>query len=418
MHRILLRITLIVLAGGIAFAGLFWLALPEYDRPSPGVIWRYLVDPLYVVNTPIAYQLLGTAMGADERALAEHIELPPGQRIGIYAAGIPHARVLHFTAGGHLLVSQALKGRVTLLLPDADGDGRADGARVLLEDLDVPNGLAIRAGWLYVAQVQEIARVRFDGTSGRISGALESILALPDTTGHNLRPLRFGPDGWLYTAVGTACNACVADDPREGTVMRVRPDGSSPEVVARGFRNVTDLGWHPRSGALYALDVGRDFAGEDFPPEELNRIAPGGFYGFPYLHGAGLPDPDLPPPDEALAKRALGPDHVFTAHSTPLGLAFLPASPGGGVAEALVALHGSWNRTEKVGYEVVQLRFGPGARIEQRRFATGFEREGEVIGRPVHVAPGPDGAIYVSDDYAGAVYRIAPQTRSGISSRP
>jgi len=416
MYR-LLRAGLLGIAALLAAVGAVWLALPEYDRPDLAEIWRYASDPRYVVNVPIAYQILRIGMGAEDRVLAERIDLPPGHRIRVYADDLPHARVLCFTAGGHLLVSQGLEGRVTLLEPDRDGDGRADGARVLLEGLRFPNGLAVRAGWLYVAQPGGVARVRFDESAGGISGELETILELPDTHGHNTRPLRFGPDGWLYTAVGTACNACVIGDPRQGVVLRVRPDGGPPEVVASGFRNPADLGWHPVTGALYALDVGRDFAGDDFPPEELDRIEPGGFYGFPFFHGDGLPDPDLPPPDEQLARSARGPAHEFPAHSTPLGLAFLPGVAGGDTPEALVALHGSWNRTTRVGYSLVGLAWDAEGRIRERPFATGFGSDDDVIGRPVHVAPGPDAAIYVSDDFAGVVYRIERPSRRR-SARP
>lgn len=401
MYKIARAILLPFAALSSLILGIWWL-IPEYDRPDPAEIWRYVTDPLYVVNTPIAYQLLGTAMGAaEDRELAARISLPRGGRIGVYAGDIPHARVLLFTSGGHLLVSQTLHGRVMLLEPDRDGDGRADGARVLLEELRFPNGMALREGWLYLAEPTRVSRVRFDEATGRLAGRLEPILELPDTIGHNLRPLRFGPDGWLYTAVGTSCNACVVDDPLQGTILRLRPDGNGSEVVARGFRNVSDFGWHPRTGALYALEVGRDFAGEDFPPEELNRIEPGAFYGFPFFHGDGLPDPELEAPPD-LARSARGPAHELTAHSTPLGITFLDADP----VEALVALHGSWNRTTKVGYELIALRWGSDGSITQRDFARGFEQGGDVIGRPVHVTPGPDGAIYLSDDYAGAVYRI------------
>jgi len=406
MRRLLPALVCLALAAG----GIWWL-LPESDRPQLREIWHYATDPLYVVNAPVAYQLLGLAMGAADSALAERIELPEGYRIGVYARDLPHARVLSFTSAGHLLVSQPLKGRVTLLEPDRDADGRADAARVLLEDLRLPNGIALRDGWLYLAQPARISRARFDEQSGRLRGTLEPVLALPDTSSHNLRPLRFGPDGWLYTAIGTPCNTCVVDDPRLGAILRVRPEGGELEVVASGFRNVTDLAWHPRSGALHALDVGRDFAGDDFPPEELDRIVTGGFYGFPFLHGAGVPDPDLPPPDAELERGAVGPVHEFMAHSTPLGITFLPSEATGGSTTALVALHGSWNRTTPSGYALVSLRWRDDGTIAQADFATGFQSSGDVIGRPVQTAIGPDGAIYLSDDYAGAVYRIAKSTR-------
>jgi glucose/arabinose dehydrogenase len=180
----------------------------------------------------------------------------------------------------------------------------------------------------------------------------------------------------------------------------MRPEGGQPEIYATGLRNVVDLGWHPTTGELYATEVGRDFMGDDLPPDELNRIERGAFYGFPFLHGDGIPDPDLAPPDAASISEARSPAYAFPAHSTPLGLTFLASG------EALVALHGSWNRSQKVGYEIVALRWDRDG-IAVSAFASGFERDEDVVGRPVDVIEGPDGAIYVSDDYAGAIYRIA-----------
>jgi glucose/arabinose dehydrogenase len=399
----------LVLAALVAVSGAILACVPQYDRPSPRQIVSFWTDPAYTVNAPVAYEMLGIAMGVpEEEELRARFELPEGYRMGVYAAGLSHVRFLHFTSGGHLLASQSMKGRVLLLDPDRDADGRADGARVLFADLTLPHGLEIHAGWLYVAEVDRISRVRLDERTGEVAGELERIATLPATSGHSLRPLEVGPDGWLYTAVGTDCNACIPEGPLEGTILRMRPDGSGLEVHASGFRNVTDLGWHPGTGDLYANEVGRDFLGDTLPPEELNRIEPGGFYGFPYLSGGTLPDPEFGALDPDPG-RALPPAHLFDAHATPLGLAFpdgahVPAELRG---RALVALHGSWNRRTKVGYKVVSLRWRDDGGIEQSDFISGFERDEDVVGRPVDVTVGPDGAVYVSDDYAGAVYRIA-----------
>jgi hypothetical protein len=182
--------------------------------------------------------------------------------------------------------------------------------------------------------------------------------------------------------------------------------------------------WRPATGELYATDNGRDLLGDDFPPCELNRIEAGGFYGWPYANGDNQPDPDLGAGNEDRIRAAIPPVHGFGAHQAPLGIAFVrgAAAPAELRGAALVALHGSWNRTRKAGYKVVSLHFADDGSIEERDFLVGFERDGNVIGRPVDVAEGPDGAIYVSDDYAGAVYRVARARASaappGAPARP
>jgi mono/diheme cytochrome c family protein len=221
--------------------------------------------------------------------------------------------------------------------------------------------------------------------------------------------VRIGPDGFLYLSIGSSCNACEEADARRAALLRYRPDGWDGELFATGLRNAVGFDWRPQTGELYATDNGRDLLGDDFPPCELNRIVAGGFYGWPYANGDNRPDPDLGPGHEDRIRAALPPVHAFRAHNAPLGIAFVrsAAAPPALRGAALVALHGSWNRTRKDGYKVVSLHWQPDARIEERDFLVGFERQGDVIGRPVDVAEGPDGSIYVSDDYAGSIYRVA-----------
>jgi glucose/arabinose dehydrogenase len=191
----------------------------------------------------------------------------------------------------------------------------------------------------------------------------------------------------------------------------MQPDGSRRELFATGLRNSVGLDWAPWDGALYATENGRDMLGDDVPPEELNRIVDGGFYGWPYVHGFRILDPDLGKGHEALLQTALDPAHGFRAHNAPLGIRFLRQAklPSGYERAALVALHGSWNRRAPDGYSVVSLHWDEAGRIEEKPFLTGFRTGGNLIGRPVDVTEGPDGAIYVSDDYAGVIYRVAWQ---------
>lgn len=375
---------------------------------ASGCLWRLFPEP-YAVNTPVLHYLLGTSAGApDAEALQHRIRVPEGFAVAVYADGLARPRFLRFTPAGDLLVSQPNDGRILLLARDADDDGRADGERVLLDGLAWPHGFDLHDGWLYVAQSESLVRIRFDAERGAVKGALETVAPLPEGVGHWYRNVRIGPDGAAYVTVGSSCNVCEEEDPRHATMLRFALDGSGQEVVARGLRNAEGFDWHPDSGEIYATEAGRDFLGDDFPPEELNRIVPGGFYGWPYANGANVPDPDYGEGKEELIATARPPAHEFPAHTTPLGITFLrdPRWPDDYRHAALVALHGSWNRNKKQGYEVVSLHWREDGSLEERPFLSGFLRGDDVIGRPVDVAEGPDGAAYVSDDHAGAIYRI------------
>jgi hypothetical protein len=225
----------------------------------------------------------------------------------------------------------------------------------------------------------------------------------------------------MYVSIGSSCNVCIEKDRRRAAIVRYRTDGSGEEIYASGLRNSVGFDWQPGTGDLYATDNGRDMLGDNFPPCELNRIVQGGFYGFPFANGDRVPDPDLGKGHEAEIARSILPVHGFRAHNAPLGITFVrnPKAPPELTGTALVALHGSWNRTKKDGYKVVSLRWGEGGAIVERDFLWGFEKDENVIGRPVDVAEGPDGAFYVSDDYAGAIYRVTYGAQSSATiARP
>lgn len=357
--------------------------------------------------------------------MLQRLRPPRGYSVTRYAAGLENARFLRFSTAGDLLVSQPRLGLVSLLERDADGDGRADARRILLEGLDRPHGLDFHAGWLYVAESGAIGRIRFDPYTRAVSGSFERVVSgLPSGGNHWTRTIRFGPDGWLYVSIGSSCNACVEQDRRRAAIVRYRPDGSGEEIFATGLRNAVGFDFYPQDGTLYATDNGRDLLGDDFPPCEWNRVEKGGFYGWPFVNGDRVADPDLGAGRAAEVARSIPPAHAFRAHNAPLGVTFVrgeraPASLRG---SAVVALHGSWNRTRKDGYKVVSLAPAPDGSWVEADFLTGFLRGDDVIGRPVDVAEGPDGAIYVSDDYGGAVFRVGqgprPESTDAGSVRP
>lgn len=369
------------------------------------------MSPVRVSDTRVLLDfLLGRGIeppSAD--TVSAQLRVPPGFRIQVYSSEVPLARVIVFTGSGDLLVSRTRNDVVSILDRDRDGDGTADGHRVLLDGLDGPHGLALHEGWLYIAERTQVSRTRFDEASGTVTGALEPVLTGLTADGrHQTRTIGFGPDGWLYLSQGSSCDVCVEDDPRRATIMRMRADGSEAAIYASGLRNSVGFDWAPWDGALYATDNARDLLGDDFPPDELNRVEQGRFYGWPNVHGNGVPDPQYGAQYSGPTKPA-DPVHGFRPHNAPLGIRFLRAAgmPPGYERSALVALHGSWNRSTPDGYKVVALRWNDDGTIKESDFLTGFLGPDGIIGRPAFVTEGPDGAIYVSDDYAGVIYRVS-----------
>lgn len=370
---------------------------------------RLLLPERFAVNAPLGQLLLGRGRPAPPaEAVGSLLSVPEGFSIELWVDGVPNARMLRATPAGDLLVSTPRSGRILLVERDAS-ERRPRAVLPLLEGLDRPHGLDLHDGWLYVAEAGAVSRVRFDATNRRTEGGVERVVSdLPAGGNHWTRTVRFGPDGWMYVSIGSSCNACAETDARRATLMRFRPDGSEGEIFARGLRNSVGFDWQPGTGDLYATDNGRDLLGDDFPPCELNRVVRGGFYGWPYANGQRVPDPDLGAGREAEIAGSIPPAHGFRPHNAPLGIAFLhgDAWPPAYRDAAIVALHGSWNRTRKDGYQLVSVHWGPYGTIEERPFLTGLLREDEAIGRPVDVLATDEGTLYVSDDYAGAIYRI------------
>ncbi|GAB5451709.1 MAG: hypothetical protein Hals2KO_20370 [Halioglobus sp.] len=345
---------------------------------------------------------------ADATTVRSRYRTADGFSVSLYASDLPRARFLHITDAGDLLVSRPHAGDIVLLRRDANADGKPDAREVLIDSLQRPLGVDTHDGWLYIAESHRVIRLPFNSASGATHGEPEVVIdGLTDNGNHWSKTLGIGPDKRLYLAQGSTCNVCEEEDSRRATLMRFGLDGGDAEMVATGLRNSVGFDWAPWSGELYATDNGRDLLGDDFPPCELNLIREGGFYGWPYFNGDNVPDPDMGTEPKAAERTPIAPAHPFRAHNAPLGIRFLDAQalPADFSRSALVALHGSWNRSEPDGYKVVSLHFTADG-IEERDFLWGFHKDGEISGRPVDVAQGPDGAIYISDDYAGAIYRV------------
>tara|TARA_B110000503_G_scaffold27555_2_gene44023 strand:+ start:17314 stop:18828 length:1515 start_codon:yes stop_codon:yes gene_type:complete len=363
--------------------------------------------------------LLNTLLGvpgpaANDATVRQRYQVPDGFTLELYAADLTRARFLRFTPAGDLLVSRPGMGDIVLLRRDADGDGHPDARETLMTELKRPLGLDIAGDWLYVAESNRISRIRFNSDTGTVNGDIQPLVeGLTDNGNHWSKTLRIGPDQKLYLAQGSTCNVCEEKDPRRATMMRFELDGSDPQIIATGLRNSVGFDWAPWSGELYATENGRDMLGDNFPPCELNLIEEGAFYGWPYYNGDNIPDPDMSAYPLAKERSPSPPRHSFRPHNSPLGITFLSGDtlPPQYQKSALAALHGSWNRSTPDGYKVVSLHWTQDG-IEERDFLAGFNRDGGISGRPVDVAQGPDGAIYISDDYAGAIYRVAYQDSS------
>ena len=379
----------------------------------------------WVVRGPVLDFLTGGQIKPPaEVALGSHFTLPEGFSMGIFAT-VEHPRVMKFTAAGDMIVSSLRPGKIFLVRGDKDGDGRSDGQRLLLEGLQAPHGVALRDGYLYVAETGRVTRHAFDAIAGVITGPREIILdELPSDDGHRTRTIEFGPDGMLYLTVGSSCNVCIEKHPYRAAMLRMAPDGSDARLFATGLRNSVGFDWQPSTGRLYATDNGRDLLGDDTPNCELNMVDDGQDYGWPYAFDNRIADPDFGPDNPGKVSASTGMVHGFGGHRAPLGIRFLRPGlePAGYEGAALVALHGSWNRSVLAGYKVVSLHFGADGSVRQQDFLSGFEKDGDVSGRPADVIQGPDGAIYVADDYAGSIYKIAAAgqvvANDTISERP
>ena len=336
------------------------------------------------------------------------IRLPSGFAIELFARDLGYPRFMALDPRGTLLVSVPRAGRV-IALPDDNRDGRADAVVPVVEGLDLPHGLAFLDGQLYVAETGRVLRFDYDPATRRVGGAPTVIVPdLPARGSHWTRTIAIGPDRRLYVSVGSSCNSCEERDRRRAAIYRYDADGRAGAPFAAGLRNAVGIAFRPGAAELWATVNGRDWLGEDRPAEYVTRVEEGGFYGWPYCHWtpAGLaPDPDLGGGDHCKAARR--PDLLYQAHTAPLGLAFYTGSqfPSEYRGDFFVALHGSWNRSVPVGYKVIRVRLGGTAPVAED-FATGWLVGGRPWGRPVDLAVAPDGALFLSDDSLGAVYRI------------
>jgi glucose/arabinose dehydrogenase len=346
---------------------------------------------------------------------AARLKAPAGFRISQFAEGLGNVRMLTVALDGKVYATRRDEGDV-VLLKDENRDGRADG-HVVVARRPQMHGIALSGNQMYLATVKDVfvADRRPDGTLGELRRIIDD---LPDGGQHPNRTLAVGPDGMLYISVGSTCNACAETSPEHAALLRAKPDGSTRTIHSAGLRNTIGFAWHPTSGALWGMDHGIDWLGDDEQKEELNQLMPGTQYGWPYVYADNRFNPQDEPPGEMSmeqwARMSRTPQLLYTAHAAPMQMAFYTAAqfPAEYRGDAFIAMRGSWNRNPPSGFEVARIRFTDGKPVAIEPFATGFlvEQPGGKwghVGRPTGLAVAQDGALLVSDDKNGVIYRIA-----------
>lgn len=346
-----------------------------------------------------------TACGKTAPGLAD-IRLPEGFSIEVFADKVPNARSMTWSPAGIVYVGNRRGSSVYAVVVDKSGQ-RASAVHEIASGLNMPNGVAYRNGSLYVAEVNRI--LRFDAIDERLEDPPSPVVVvddLPDETHHGWRYIAFGPDGKLYVPIGAPCNICNEDG--HALILRMDPDGGNREVVAQGVRNSVGFDWHPESRDLWFTDNGRDLLGDDVPPCELNHLrSVGQHFGYPYCHGSDISDPEF-----GIAKSCeefTPPAMSLGPHVAPLGMKFYRGEmfPADYRGQVFIAEHGSWNRSSKIGYRITMVRLDGDKAVSYAPFAEGWLQGEEVSGRPVDILEMADGALLVSDDMGGRIYRIA-----------
>jgi glucose/arabinose dehydrogenase len=349
-----------------------------------------------------------TNNGGNENAGdTSEIKLPPGFSIGVYAADVPGARSMTLSPSGVLFVGT--RGNKVYAVTDTNKDYKADNVITIASGLNRPNGVAFRNGSLYVAEISKVWR--YDNIENNLENPSTPVLVsdeFPSDTHHGWKFIAFGPDGKLYVPVGAPCNICLRDDNEKyASITRMNPDGSELEVFAHGIRNSVGFDWNPKTNELWFTDNGRDMLGDDIPSDELNRAPEKGLhFGYPFVHQGDIPDPEFG--EGVDLSKYVKPVLKLGPHVAALGMRFYTGNmfPEEYKNRIFIAQHGSWNRSQKIGYRVMSVKLNGNKVVSYEPFAEGWLQGDSVSGRPVDLLVMPDGSMLLSDDFAGVIYRI------------
>jgi len=398
---------LIALAVAAAFAA---PALSQ-DKPKPPPAWQQGKPPAMGESklAPHAGKMTETPAG---EIPVNKLKVPAGFKVELWASGLPGGRAMALSEDGKkVYVGTRIIGRVY----EVSDEGSKRSVRVVVDKLTQPSGVAFNKGSLYVMAIDKV--LRYDGIEKNPSVQPVDLTAkfdLPKEQHHNWKYIAFGPDGKLYVPFGGPCNICEPPTNEYAQIRRYNADGSGKEVIARGVRNSVGFDWHPKTKELWFTDHGRDWLGDNTPNDELNKISKPGkeFFGFPYCHAQGIADPDVKKakPCDGVTK----PMALMGPHAAVMGVKFYTGKmfPAEYQNTMFIARKGSWNRSKPNGFDVVNVREGEGGKVTMKPFLTGFNEDKESYkfwGRPAYVAQMPDGALLVSDEQVGAIYRISYQ---------
>ncbi len=353
---------------------------------------------------PIAPPPIPTAA---EKLPVGKLKLPKDFHVEVFMAKVANAREMCIGERGTVFVGSRLIDKVHAIY---ERDGKRQ-LKVIASGLHRPNGVACYKGSLYIAEVSRVSRI--DNVEDHLDAPPAPATVyedLPKDEAHGWKFISIGPDGKLYVPVGQPCNNCLPP-PTHGQIRRVNLDGSGAEVVARGIRNTVGFDWHPLTGELYFTDNGRDWFSEDIPEDELNRVTKmGEHFGAPFCYQGNISDAEFGWGHSC--SEFTPPVALMGPHSATLGMRFYTGSmfPAEYRNAIFVARHGSWNRTRKVGGDIVVVKLNADGSVRSvEPFLTGFLQENNYVGRPVDVAFLKDGSMLVSDDFNGAVYRVTYQ---------
>lgn len=408
MKKLLLLVSLLLILG-------IFIA-PSYFKEKVGDIRPAILPPKEVSEPQEPKESNGQKVGGT----ADYLQVPTGFKIGIFAKSIENARDLEFSPQGILLVSSPSNGAV-VALPDKNKDGVADSAITVLSKLNRPHGLAFFNGKLFVAEESQVSRYNWDEST--LTATLDKkLFDLPRGGRHFTRTITFKKDSRMFVSLGSSCDVCVEEHPFIATVIVSDQNGTSPKVFAKGLRNAVFITTNPQTDDVWVTEMGRDFLGDNLPPDEINILEEGD-YGWPLCYGNRVHDtnfdkrvyiqtvPPLP------CGTTIPPVYEIPAHSAPLGLTFIEGEqfPKDWQGDLLVAYHGSWNSSVPVGYKIVRLDVDGDRVLEEEDFITGFLKGSQAVARPVDVvfepsaSSGQGGSLFISDDKGGNIYKVVKE---------
>ncbi|SMO36411.1 Glucose/arabinose dehydrogenase, beta-propeller fold [Fodinibius sediminis] len=351
-----------------------------------------------------------TSFDSNAQQVLEKLQLPEGFAIEVYAGEVPNVRQMVLGAPGVVYAGSRDAGKVYAII-DQDNDFHADTVYTVDEDLRLPSGVAYRDGALYVGAVSRI--LRYDNIDDRLEDPPDPVVvtdSYPTEGHHGWKFIAFGPDDKLYVPVGAPCNICNPGEEIYATITRVNPDGTGREIVAHGVRNSVGFDWHPETGELWFTDNGRDWLGDNQPPCELNHVSEDGqHFGYPYKHGADIWDPEFGEEAKRAGQSFQPPEQELGPHVAPLGMMFYTGSmfPDEYRRQIFIAEHGSWNRSQKIGYRITVVSLKNREPVSYDSFIEGWLQDNDAVwGRPVDLLQMPDGSLLISDDHRGVIYRV------------